>query len=203
MTRRNKSKLQFNAKNVIVLIGLIAIVGGYYIYTSGIAGKNQITTDEYTILSSKDLEISYPETPREVVKLYSRMVKYLYDDDISAKKTKNVVKQMRTLFSDQLLEKNALDTQLKNLKSDVAAFTKEKKTIIGYEIDESSLNTKEVDGKECATIIVGFAIKKNEDYEHSNELFLLEKDEEGKWKIVGWQITEVESKQDSQDGMEG
>lgn len=203
MTRRKKSKLQFNGKNVIVLIGLIVIVGGYYIYTSRIAGKNQINSDEYTILSSKDLETSYPETPREVVKLYSRMVKYLYDDDISAKKTKSVVKQMRMLFSEQLLEKNALDTQLKNLESDVAVFAKEKKTIIGYEIDASSLNTKEVDGKECATIIVGFAIKKNEDYEYSNELFLLEKDEEGKWKIVGWQITEVESKQDSQDGMEG
>lgn len=190
-------------KNVIVLICLIAIVAGYYIYTSRLAGKNQITTDEYTILSSRDLEISYPETPREVVKLYSRMVKYLYDDKVSEKKTKKVVEQMRLLFSDQLLEKNTLNSQLTHLESDVAAFAKEKKAIIGYEVVESSLKTKEVDGKERATIIVGFSIKNNDNYEHSNELFLLEKDTEGKWKIVGWQITEVDSEQDSQDGMEG
>lgn len=203
MSRRKKSKLQFNVKNVIVLICLIAIVAGYYIYTSRLAGKNQITTDEYTILSSRDLEISYPETPREVVKLYSRMVKYLYDDKVSEKKTKKVVEQMRLLFSDQLLEKNTLNSQLTHLESDVAAFAKEKKAIIGYEVVESSLKTKEVDGKERATIIVGFSIKNNDNYEHSNELFLLEKDTEGKWKIVGWQITEVDSEQDSQDGMEG
>ena len=190
MAKKKKGKLEFNLKNVIIILILIVLVIGYYVYTSKETKKGSIVQDEYTLLSSRDLETSYPETPREVVKLYSRMVKYLYDDSVSDEKVENIVNQMRLLFVDELLDKNALKDQIINLKQDVKLFTKAKKDIIGYEVYQESLEMKEVEGKEIATIIAGFSIKHNNAYEHTNEQFLLEKDKTGKWKIIGWQLAD-------------
>lgn len=190
MDTKKKRKIQFNAKNMIVLLLVIAIVVVFYLSTSNNATKTSIEQDEYTILSSKDLDTAYPETPKEIVKLYCRMAKYLYDDTISEKQTKTIVEQMRKLFAKPLLDANTLEAQLEKLEKDVKGYTNEKKTIIGYEVDEESLEIQEVDEIQKAVIVAVFSLKHKKKYEHTNEEFVLIKDDDGRWKIFGWQIAE-------------
>lgn len=187
---KKKRKVRLNAKNIVVLIFLIALIVGFYLCTSDNAKEKKVEQDEYTVLSSKDLETGYPETPKEVVKLYCRMAKYLYDDSISAEETETIVQQMRKLFAEPLLDANTLESQLEKLEKDVKGYASEQKKIIGYEVDEKSLETQEVKGVEKASIVAGFSVKHKDEYEHTNEEFVLVKDTDGRWKIFGWQLAE-------------
>lgn len=193
MTEKKKFRFALNGKNVVVLILLVAIVAGFYMSTSNKTSESYNVQDEYDILRTKDLDLSYPETPKEVVKLYSRIVKCLYTKKLSDDKTRELVEQLRKLFDDALLQENSLEEQLGKLDKEVRGFKKAKKAIINYGVDEESLETKEVDGVDCATIVASFSIKKKKNYTRTDELFLLKKNSDGQWKIVGWQLTDSEA----------
>lgn len=193
MTEKKKSKFVINGKNVVIMILLVVIVAGFYMSTSNKTSESYSVQDEYDILRAKDLELSYPETPKEVVKLYSRIVKLLYTSKLSDEKMKELVEQMRKLFDDSLLQENTLEEQLDKLDKEVRAFKADKKTIINYGVDEESLETKEVDGVDYATIMAAFSIKKKKNYTRTDELFLLKKNADGQWKIVGWQLADSEA----------
>lgn len=197
MPGRKKFKIVINGKNIVMLILLVAVVAGFYMSTSNKTSESYNIQDEYDILRTKDLELNYPETPKEVVKLYSRIVKFLYTGKVSDEKMKELVGQMRKLFDDSLLQENSLEDQLGKLDKEVSAFKADKKTIINYGVDEESLVTKEVDGVEYATIMAAFSVKKKKNYTRTDELFLLKKNTDGQWKIVGWQL--ADSEEDSEE----
>lgn len=193
MADKKPKKIPFNARNVVIFVILIAIVVGYYISTSQKASGIGKAKDEYTLLVEKDLEYGYPATPKEVVKCYARYVKCLYKGGLNDTQVEKLVKQLRILFDDELLAKNTLDSQLELLKRDIEDFKTEKKSITTYEVDEDSIQMGIVDGAEKATIIMGFSVKEDSTYVRTSEQFLLQKDKENKWKIVGWQLVKTDT----------
>lgn len=195
MSEKKPKKIAFNARNIVIFIILIAIVVGYYISTSVKPSNINKTKDEYTLLVEKDLEYGYPATPKEVVKFYGRYVKCLYKGGLDDSQVEKLVKQLRLLFDDELLAKNTLESQLTVLKRDIEDYKSENKSIINYEVEDDSIKTGTVHGVENAVIIMGFSVKKDSDYLRTNEQFLLRKDKENKWKIVGWQL--VDKKEDN------
>ena len=50
--------------------------------------------------------------------------------------------------------------------------------------------TWEADENSCASIIACFTVKNNGQFEKTYERFLLREDENERWKIVGWELTE-------------
>lgn len=192
MTEKKKRKSWMSGKNIVLMILLFAIIAGFYMNASN--GKKEKKQDEYTILKEKDLVDAYPETPREVVKLYGRIVRCLYKDGMSQEQVETLVYQLRKLFSDDLLRENPLENQLKALDYDMKNFHKENKAVISYRVDENSLKKGTVHGKEAASVILTFSVKKEEHYTRANELFLLRKNYIGNWKIVGWQLVDKETK---------
>lgn len=193
MADKKPKKIAVNAKNIVIFIILIAIVVSYYISTSKKPSGVDKAKDEYTLLVEKDLEYGYPATPKEVVKCYARYVKCLYKGGLTDSQVEKLVKQLRILFDDELLAKNTLDSQLELLKRDIKDFKTEKKSITTYEVDEDSIQMGTVDGEEKATIIIGFSVKEDTTYVRTTEQFLLRKDKDNKWKIVGWQLVKAET----------
>ena len=65
---------------VITILVVAAILGGYYFFSQ--KHKSNVDSENLTEvqkLINKDLEKNYPETPREVIKLYNRIIKAYYD----------------------------------------------------------------------------------------------------------------------------
>lgn len=185
-----KGRKFFNIKNIIAVLVMIAIVVGFYAYTAKKSDKKQVSGKEYDVLVNKDLKYAYPETPGEVVKLYSRMVKCMYSGKLSEKELEKMVEKQRLLLADSLLEKNPLDKQLQRLKNDIKDYEEDDKSIITYKVASSEdVSYSKHFGKKYAVLQAAFTVKADKKYEKTFEEFTLCKDKTG-WKIVGWTLAD-------------
>ncbi len=177
---------------IVFLIALIAL--GYYIHLTNEAPGHQDTTpsSEKEILLSYDMIDDYPKTVRETVKLHCRYMKYIYNDGFAKDFTDDDLftmnQKIRQLFDDELLELNSQDKQLQALKDEMALYKLNKQKIVSYTLAEASqieYNTE--DGVEYAKMRVAVAMMVDGASLSVDEEYILRKDEEGKWKILGWQ----------------
>lgn len=190
-----KSKQKTTTIIVIMFAVVIAIAIGFWAILE--QGRNRVEEDklihskneEVNTLLNKDLNIDYPSTPREVLKMYSRLQSCVYNQDLSDQDLTAIVGQMRMLFDDELIATNSLEQQLEDLKKEKKEYQKAKRTISNYVIDkESSIAEKKIEGKEYATLEVSYLIQENGGYNKTYEQFILRKNEEDKWKILGWEL---------------
>ncbi len=187
---------------VIMFAVVVAIAIGFWTILEH--GRNKVKeeniirskNEEVNTLVNKDLNINYPSTPREVLKMYSRLQTCAYNQGLSEKDLTAVIEQMRVLFDDDLIAANSLEQQLEDLKKEIKEFQKKKQTISNYVIDkDSSVKEKKIKEKEYATLVVSYLIKEDRGYNKTYEQFILRKDEENKWKILGWDLVKGEDEE--------
>lgn len=191
-----KSKQKTMGTVIIMLVIVIAVAIGFWKIMENKRGQAQeeefVQSDnkEVNAIMKKDFDVNYPSTPREVLKNYNRIVTCVYNHYLSDEEVKALAEQMRKLFDDELLAANPLNEQLEDLKADIDEYHKAKKIISNYVIDkDSSIAEKKVDGKECASVMVSYLINEGKGYTKTYQKFLLRKDENKKWKILGWKLS--------------
>lgn len=190
-----KSKQKTTTIIVIMFAIVIAVAIGFWTILEHSRNKVEeekiihSKNEEVNALLNKDLDINYPSTPREVLKMYSRLQICAYNQGLSDKDLTAITEQMRMLFDDELLAANPLEQQLEDLKKDIKEYEKVKRTISNYVVDkESSVAEKKIEGKEYATLVVSYLLKEEKGYNKTYEQFILRKNEEKKWKILGWEL---------------
>ena len=178
---KDKKKIQFNLKNVIILGILVILVVTFYKSTSHSSQTSvNSPSSEFEKIMDKDLETAYPATPKEVVKLYSRIVKCLYNSNLSDKKVAELTGKVRELFDQELLKENPLEQHIERLEDDIKNYKDEKRSIISYIAgDNDSVEYSTVDKVKYATILSDYTVKSGTVYEKSVEKFLLREDSEG------------------------
>ena len=184
-------------KNIIVGVILLGLIVGYYFYLSGRDSKDAAdeiieTTITQDVLA-RDLDKSYPATPKEVIKYYNQIQECYYNEDNDEKTIKEVMIKSRELFDEDLLAKNDEDTQFENLMEEVESFKGQERDIFGWSTDSADdvvYNTFE--GREWASICSYYTIRTKGIHTKTTEVFLLRKDEEGRWKIYGWDLEQPE-----------
>ena len=90
---------------VILTIALIAaICGSFYVVNdkSKRANQKEKVLTEVQRITTKDLDKNYPQTPREVVKFYNRIVKCYYGMQYSDEELDVLTDQALKLFDDEL-----------------------------------------------------------------------------------------------------
>ena len=134
--------------------------------------------------------MNYPSEPRAVVKFYCRIVKCAYnDDECSEKNLEKLNKQMRKLFSADLINNNTEEEQFKDFKKEIKDYQKNSKIIMSYTLSElSQVQFYDIEGEEMARLNVVFSLKTKKSYPKLTEQFILRK-ENDQWKIVGWTKT--------------
>lgn len=180
---------------LFMMILAVVIIYAYFQMTG--KKEEQIPKTKVEKLINRNLEGNYPATPREVMKVYGELTKYLYNGSeekkMSEKQFEALFDQVRLLYSQELLDENPREEQLERLKMDVADYRKQSKTIMSYSIQQSSqIEFDKLDGKETAKVIVSFTTREEgKQPAKTYERFLLQADKEERWKIVGWeQISE-------------
>lgn len=193
---------------VIFIVALLAL--GYYTYlTNGAPGHEDVTpSSEKEILLSYDMIEDYPKTVRETVKLHCRYLKCIYNEGLSEEFTEDELftmnQKMRQLFDEELLELNSQDNQLQSLKDEITLYEANKQKFVSYTLAEASQIQYNTDsGVEYAKMRVTVAMTIDGASLSADEEYILRQDEEGKWKILGWQViqqddakTEGDAKQD-------
>ena len=173
-----------NTKFVIIIVVCVCVIlGGYYYLTNRNNAKEEenITLTEVQELTTKNLDKNYPATPREVVKLYNRIITCFYNDEYTDDELYDLGDQARKLFDDELLENNPRDEYFKN----ISEYHDKNKTIASSAVDSSNdVEYKEVDGDDCAYVKASYFIKEGNTYSRTYQMYVLRKDADGNWKIL-------------------
>lgn len=179
-------------KTVETIIFMVIIAGMlvmFYFYLSNrttpfATSKKKMTEVEKMI--NMDFDNNYPATPREVVKVYSGMVKVIHSE-IKDDQVKALALKMRGFFDEELLNNNPEDEYLQNLYSEVASAKKSGKKITNVLIvNKSKEKEKIIKGRECAIVYVAYTISKNSKHSETWK-YLLRKNDKKQWKILGWE----------------
>lgn len=194
---------KIGTKGFTLIVFLIVIAGlGYYTYLHNNAVGNQEVPEksEKDTLLNYDFENDYPKTVRETVKLHCRYLKSTYNNEFSEEELFIINQQMRKLFDDELIEHNPEDKQLQKLKEEVQLYADNKRKIISYSLAEASqiqYNTEE--GKDYAKIKVTIVLKLESSNVTGEEEYILRKDADNRWKILGWQAVDNKDAEDKGD----
>lgn len=189
----NKSKKSSKKTIVVMTIFLIVIVISYYFIRTSTKPLIKIGTDnatEYDKLLAKDIENNYPSSPREIVKLYNRIMKCLYNQDLKDEEIDKLSEVLRALLDEELLNNNPNETFLIDLKSEITTYRKASRTIINYTVQgNKDVSYWEKNEEDLASVVSSISLKENSDYTKVFHKYILRQDNDGKWKILGWEPT--------------
>ena len=112
----------------IIAIIVLAVMGvAYYYYLANKPADKDATesvadsNSELSYLVSRNIEDNYPESVRDVVKLYARITKAYYESDVSEENIEKLGRQARILFDDELKNTQIEDEFLSALKEDITS----------------------------------------------------------------------------------
>ena len=180
-------------KNIIVGIVLLGLIVGYYFYLSGKDTKDvQDEIIETTLTQdvlARDLEKSYPATPKEVMKYYNEIQECYYNEGNDKVTIKALMLKSRELFAEELLIENPEDVHFEDLMKEVESFKEKEMDIYMWSTDDAAdVEYNTFEGAEWATIHSYYTIRTQGLHTKTTEIFLMQKDSKGKWKIYGWDL---------------
>lgn len=183
-----------NVKTSIVILLMVVAGIAYYYYLSNRtpsvdATQQAVDNQELGDLLSRDVDNNYPQSPKEVVKLYMRIAKQYYGNNISEDQIDTLGKQARRLFDDELKLKQSEDEFLKALKQEISDYNNQNRYISDYKIESSSdVKYKTLNNKKYASIDTLFYIRQSDNLIYSYTRFTLRQDNDGRWKILYWEL---------------
>lgn len=178
---------------VMAVVCVALIVGGYYYYTvqkREAAGNLENLTEVQKVIT-KNLELDYPKTPREVIRVYNRILACFYNQTCTEEEIEGLGDQARKLFDEELLENNPRDDYLRALKADIEEYHDRSRVISSMDVcSASEVKEQTVDGAECAYVEATYYIIEGKVPSQSHQTYVLRKDADGKWKILVFYRTE-------------
>lgn len=145
---------------------------------------------------SKDLDENYPTSAREVVSYFISIQECYYNEDVNDDKLVQLAYQAMKLFDDELVETNPFDEYYSNLTKEIKEYKEAGKTLYKTILDKSSdIVYSESDGVRYAKINCIYYLKTSSGTDKVTETYALRCDDEGKWKILGWQIYQPDDTQ--------
>lgn len=178
----------------VTIAGLICVmlVVGYYYHLSNRNVKTAEDTTELTAITkitTKNLDKSYPQTPREVIKLYNDILKCYYNEDCTEEEIRALGTQARKLMDEELLQNNPEKQYYTALLTDIQNYKNDGKKINTTDVcDSDEIVKKTVNGVECAYVTASYFVKGKDGYTKTYQQYVLRQDEDGQWKILAYEV---------------
>ena len=177
---------------IVMALLAIFIIGGFFLVRS-IGLKNlelKKSKTEVEKLMELNLDDNYPGNAREVLKIYNRILKCCYNEELTDEQIKKLAEQNQKLFDEQLLEKNPYDQYVEKLKKDIEDYKSKKTTIANIAIqDLAEAEREERGGYKFCNLLVSYIVKDTKGLKTTNEKYYLREDDKGRWKILFWELT--------------
>lgn len=198
-----------NGRKILVIVIVVLFVSailGLFIFMNNKPQSG--STEEEVVISNVDnvvlrnLDINYPPTPKEVLKYYSEITMCFYEENLSEEDLVRLAQTARKLYDAELCADITEEEYLASLREDIIEFNSLGIVVSGYTVS-SSTDVEEfvVDGRECARLYATYRLRQGTEYIYSNEVFIMRKDEDGHWKILGWELLEEEEVESLQETM--
>lgn len=172
---------------VLMVIGVIA----YYFYVNkendSNSNNNEDLVGEVDKVLNKDLEERYPYTVKEVVQFFVRIQKCYYNEEYTEDELVKLAYKATELFDTELLKENPFDEYYEDLKTEIELYKKTGKYIYKVMLDDNSaVEYSTVDEQKYASINCVYYLKDEDGTSKIKETYILRKDENDRWKILGW-----------------
>ncbi len=192
--RNKKSDGGAALKSGVVILMMIVVMVGYYYYLSNkekAKEEQEIVVTVAQELIARDLTNNYPPSPKEVIRYYSDITQCFYNEEYSDEELEQLAIQTRMLYDDELVVNNDWDKYLIELRGDISEFRHSDIKINNYSISASTdVDYFEDDGFEFARLRCTYYLTNGSSGETVEEIYLLRRDENGHWRIYGWDLAE-------------
>lgn len=185
-------------KIIIIGICMAALVVGYYYYLSNrnvpqpeevVPEDEVLTVTQRTLL--RNLDTNYPPTPREVIKYFSEITQCFYNEENTDEEIEKLGLKIRELYDSELVANQTQEDYLTALKEDVEDFKEKGRKIASFTLSASvDVEPFSENGYEWARLYCIYGVEQGGLLYNSNIVFVLRKDEQGHYKIYGWQLAE-------------
>lgn len=189
---------------IVIVVLFVVVILGLFIYMNNKPQSGSM--EEEVVISNVDnvvlrnLDINYPPTPKEVLKYYSEITVCFYEENLSEEDLVRLAQTARKLYDAELCADMTEEEYLVSLREDILEFDSLGIVVSGYTVSASTdVEEFVVDGRECARLYVTYRLRQGTEYIYSNEVFILRKDENGHWKILGWELLEEEEVESLQE----
>ena len=172
---------------VIAIACIVLICGGFYFALSNGEGGQEKELTEVEKLITKDLTNNYPKTPREVIKLYNRIMMSYYDEETTQEQLEDLVDQMMLLLDEEVLLVNDKDTYYASVLAEVALYAEKQRVILEANVcDSNEVKYVEDTDKddEIAYVTSSYFVREKGEFYKDYQEHVLRKDAEGRWKLV-------------------
>ena len=180
-------------KNAIIVIAVLCagIIVAYLAVLNAPKEEEAAKISAATRILNRNYEDDYPSTPREVVKAYADISQCYYDPGVTEQEIAGLAKKMRQLLDPELQANQSYEDYLDSLRAEILQYRQAEKIITGYSVS-SGADVKYVTNEngELATLFLTFNIRENGKINHIKEQFILRKDKDKHWRILGWQLSE-------------
>ena len=183
---------------ILIRMACICLAVGSYYYVTHKAARDDVEVTEVQKVILRDLSgKSYPATPREVLKFYNRIICCFYNEEYTEDEFQKLADQSLALMDQELLSVNPADQYYAKLKSEVESYREEDRMISNADVCSSNdVTYSKLDGKECAYATASYFVRDKGGFSKSKQSYVLRKDEEGRWKILAFQLEEGASEED-------
>ena len=184
-------KFKMSTSIIIIVVSVAVIVGIFLIISNRLAQDDEPTEVQITAVQNvllRNLENNYPPTPKEVLKYYSDITQCFYAGGYTDEEFIELANRALDLYDDELRANQNYDMYIDDLRAEIASF-KEKDWSISSYSTSSSMDVLEFerDGDEWAQLYAFYNVRQSTQIVKVTEIFLMRKDEDGRWKIYGWQ----------------
>lgn len=186
---KKKMKLKGKKGFIIGVILILLVVGYYFSLSNRNTGSKEEDVDISVAkeLLLRDLERNYPPTPKEVVKYYFDITKCLYNKNLSEEDVEALALKLEETFDEELVQHQVEEEYFENLKTEISAF-QNGNVIVNYSTSSSTdVYYFKENGREYARLYGTFYVQVNKTMNTLEEVFVLRKDEQGHWKLYGWE----------------
>ncbi len=186
----------------ILSVLMVVLIVGYYCYLSNKNKNNQSQknaeqsatemTDVQELIAKSQYR-EYPATPVQVLKYYNEITACFYNETYTEDELRQLATMTRELYDFELIANQSFDDYIAQLHADISVFEQGNITI--YESEVTPATDVEYfthDGYECARLNCVYTLKSGTYYQTSKEVYIMRKDENGHWKIMGFALVEEE-----------
>lgn len=179
---------RFPKSAAVAAVMLITVFALYYYLVNKVERqKPETETTAIQDVLLKNLENDYPPTVREVIKYYNEIMSCYYNESPTDEELQKLADKALGLYDAELVGFQDEGVYIENLKSETASYAASE-TVLSYVALSSStaVDYYTYNGRECAQIRCIYTMRQKTNLATVKEIYVLRKDDEGRWKILGW-----------------
>lgn len=176
-------------KSAAVLAVMVITVFALYYYLVNKVERSapEVETTAVQDVLLKNLETDYPPTVREVIKYYNEIMNCYYKENPTDAELEQLADKAMELYDAELVNFQSREMYLEDLKTEIAAYAAADTVLSHVALSSSTaVDYYTYNGRDCAQIRCIYTMRQKTSLVTIKEVYVLRKEDGGRWKILGW-----------------